>query len=216
MTQSQNTVLLFGPQALSFEQESFNQIRSTLLPSPQYKRVLDIIAELPNLFTTAAENLPKLKSTSGKRLLHDLNDWLHSGNINEPSFQLPNILLSPLVVTTHLIECARYIRRRQIRLRTHAGRDAAQVRRPLPRNGRLTWPNRRILYQRILEPHGASAILDQIFADLEGTTQISTVISAGLPSTKSPALYLTCSWVMQRQITQFITSTTLSDSHGKR
>lgn len=108
MTQSQNTVLLFGPQALSFEQGSFNQIRSTLLSSPQYKWILDILAELPALFTTAAEKLPKLKSTSGERLLHDLNDWFHSGTINESSFQLPNILLSPLVVITHLIEYSQY------------------------------------------------------------------------------------------------------------
>lgn len=103
-----NTVLLFGPQALSFNQEAFLKLRATILGSPSYQWVLDVVDELPAIWTTLVESIPKLKVINGAKELKNLSVWIRSGDINGDSFPLPNILLSPLVVITQLTQYANY------------------------------------------------------------------------------------------------------------
>lgn len=103
-----NTVLLFGPQALSFNQEAFLKLRDTILGSPAYQWVLDVVDELPTIWITLLNSMPKLEVIDGAKELKNLSDWIRSGDIRGDSFPLPNILLSPLVVITQLTQYANY------------------------------------------------------------------------------------------------------------
>lgn len=105
-----NTVLLFGPQALSFQEDSFHQLKSIILDHAENRWILDAVAELPDLFKTFSENFLKLQAISGVQQLESLNDWFKTGNIQPASFHLPNILLSPLVVLTQLTQYSKYLK----------------------------------------------------------------------------------------------------------
>lgn len=104
-----NTVLLFGPQALSFDQEAFIKLRSTILGSPAYQWVLDVVAELPTAWTILKKKVPEMEAINGEQQLKTLNDCIRTGDITAASFPLSNILLSPLVVITQLTQYAKYL-----------------------------------------------------------------------------------------------------------
>lgn len=104
-----NTILLFGPQALSFQADSFHQLRSVILDDPDNHWVLEAIAELPRYLGTFSEQFPQLQTKSGVKLLEDLSDCFKSGKLPPDSFHLPNVLLSPLVVLTQLTQYSKYL-----------------------------------------------------------------------------------------------------------
>ena len=106
---SGTTVLLFGPQALSFSQESLKTLRTVLTESEDYQWILDTISELPSRWNTLMTTFPKLQEIPGEKLLHDLNSWLRTGDGEQATSQLPNILLTPLVVLTQLTQFSRYL-----------------------------------------------------------------------------------------------------------
>lgn len=103
------TVLLFGPHFLSFNEESLSQLRSTLLEAPENRWILHIIAELPGYYGTLSKAFPRLQYALGEKLLEDLSDWLFRGTLTQASFPLPNILLTPLVVITQLVQYSRFL-----------------------------------------------------------------------------------------------------------
>lgn len=102
-------ILLFGPQALAFDEESASQLRSTLLNSPGFSWVLETIAELPGYWDTLTETVPSLQHFPGAKLLENLNNWLRTGEFTQASFPLPNVLLTPLVVITHLVQYLKFL-----------------------------------------------------------------------------------------------------------
>ena len=104
-----NTVLLFGPQALSFDENDFYYIRSTVLNNEHHRWILDVIAELPKCLCTISRNYPKWSTEPGYQLLGDLKNWFNTGEISKTPFVLPNILLSPLVVIAQLTQYAKYL-----------------------------------------------------------------------------------------------------------
>lgn len=103
------TLLLFGPQALSFSEESVSQLRIALLGLPMNQWILDTVAGLPGHWTDVSETNPSIRVTHGAVLLQDLTDWLGTGKFSQASFPLPNILLTPLVVITHLVQYLGYL-----------------------------------------------------------------------------------------------------------
>jgi hypothetical protein len=107
---SGNTVLLFGPQALSFDENAFRQIRSTLLETEDHRWILDTIAELPECLNTISRECPKWPTEPWYTLLQDLNSWFKTGEISKTPFVLPNILLSPLVIIAQLTQYAEYLK----------------------------------------------------------------------------------------------------------
>ena len=102
------TILLFGPQALSFDQDSFSQLRSTLLNTPCHRWILDTIEELPECWDALSKAYPKIQAVPGAKLLGKLNDSLRTCMLKQEDFPMPNILLTPLVVITHLTQYAKY------------------------------------------------------------------------------------------------------------
>lgn len=106
---SGNTVLLFGPQALSFDEDTFQNIRATVLEAEDHRWILDTIAELPSCLDIISKECPKLVTATTHRLLSDFNDWFRTGNIPDAAFILPNTLLNPLVIIAQLTQYTQYL-----------------------------------------------------------------------------------------------------------
>ena len=104
------TVFLFGPQALSFNEEDFKRLRSTIVKLEDYGWILDAVAELPTCLESIAKGYPKLMTMakSSLSLLESLQEWFATGKTPRDSFNLPNVLLSPLVVITQLVQYLEY------------------------------------------------------------------------------------------------------------
>jgi hypothetical protein len=94
------TVLLFGPQSLSFSTDSFQRLRAALNDNPDNAWMNKIVDELPNCTKRASEQFPKLEATPAATLQDSLKDWLKSDVNTMPtgSENLPNAVLTPLVV----------------------------------------------------------------------------------------------------------------------
>ena len=108
-----STVLLFGPQALSFDEEAFRNLRSMILKSKDSDWILDAIAELPNCLNSVTKACPQLvnEPSSKLSLLDDLQNWFATGRTSQTSFtNLPNILLNPLVVIIQLFQYTEYLK----------------------------------------------------------------------------------------------------------
>ncbi|KAL1615746.1 Type I Iterative PKS [Neofusicoccum ribis] len=102
-----DTVLLFGSQALSFDQQSFRRLSSSLLDSQTHAWALRTIEDLPEQWDIICAEFPKLQAAAGAKLLPQLGEWLETGTMGTD--RLPNILLSPLVVIAQLTEYAAYV-----------------------------------------------------------------------------------------------------------
>lgn len=117
-----STVLLFGPQCLSFDSEALTQLRNLVVES--HSSVwLDTISELPGYWKTLVSKLPTLAALGGRDQLHELNTFFKTGTITPALIQLPNVILTPIVVLTHLAHYVRYVERQV----SPAGGDAADV-----------------------------------------------------------------------------------------
>jgi Starter unit:ACP transacylase in aflatoxin biosynthesis len=101
-------LLLFGPQALTFDEAAFHQLQSVLAQNPTHRWILDTIAELPEWFNTISKVYPAISKDSGRQLLRELNIWLKTGHVTGTPFPLPNILLNPLVTAFQLVQYAKY------------------------------------------------------------------------------------------------------------
>lgn len=112
-------ILLFGPQFTSFTTRSANELRSTLLDSPNHGWILDVVAELPSYWESATKAVPKLQGFSGLELLQDFNDWICGGQFRHVSFPLPNVLLTPIAIISELIQYASYLEHESLEIDMH-------------------------------------------------------------------------------------------------
>jgi hypothetical protein len=104
------TLFLFGSQALSFDEDAFQAIRFTASKA-RHRWILDIVTELPDCFENITRQCPKFsrQSTWGLSLLKELNNWFKIGKSSLSPSTLPNIILTPLVVISHLIQYAEFL-----------------------------------------------------------------------------------------------------------
>lgn len=101
--QPETHILLFGSQTLFPKQESFSELRETLLQNSAFKWILDVISELQGPSgKAAADAFPHLGFAPGAKLL---DEWVKSGQLPSP---LPNSALTPLVVIGHLVQYIQY------------------------------------------------------------------------------------------------------------
>jgi hypothetical protein len=105
------TVLLFGPQALSFSNDCFQRLRTAINNNPDNAWVRKIVDELPECTERTCEQFPKLRSTPVVTLQKSLKEWLNSDTNSAPvGFEKsPNSLLTPLVVLDQLTQYAQYV-----------------------------------------------------------------------------------------------------------
>lgn len=111
-----HTILLFGPLALSFNETIFTQVRQTVVDFHGHHWILETIAKLPEYWKSITDNLPRLKLSCGLNQLEDLKDAFQNGTALETPFPLPNTLLIPLVIASHLIQYASFLERTSIEL----------------------------------------------------------------------------------------------------
>ena len=103
------TVLLFGPQVLSFDQQAFEKLHLALSSGPAYQWIIKSVAELPLHWNILSQRLPQLSCLDGEKLLNDLKSCFETGVYTGIEDHLPNIILTPLVVVSQLTQYLHYL-----------------------------------------------------------------------------------------------------------
>ncbi|KAJ5639455.1 Type I Polyketide synthases (Type I PKS) [Penicillium longicatenatum] len=103
-------VFLFGPLALSFNSDSFAQLREIIVENEEHKWALDTITSLPQYWKTIVAAIPGLEAGTELEKLEDLKEAFSTGQSLKAQFPLPNALLIPLVVSLHLTQYASFIK----------------------------------------------------------------------------------------------------------
>ncbi|KAI2602598.1 putative polyketide synthase [Hypoxylon sp. NC1633] len=99
------TLLLFGPRTLFYDEGYFERIRSSVVGDDRNQWIIDVVEDLSTYWKELCEEIPSLNAVAGESWLQRLAHWLRHGGVEEhPSSQLPNIILSPLVVISHIVE----------------------------------------------------------------------------------------------------------------
>ena len=101
-----STRLLFGPQALSWNNGAFQSLQSTVQSSERHTWILDAIAGLPNSLHKISRACPwiKAKADSTLPLLEDLQRRFRTGATSLEPLDLPNTILTPLSVISQLVQ----------------------------------------------------------------------------------------------------------------
>lgn len=101
--QPDTKVLIFGSQTLFPREESFTRLRATLLSSSAFQWIVDVVYELQGPpASSVAEVFCHLNFVHGAKLL---DSWIKTGHLPYP---LPNIVVTPLVVISHLVQFIQY------------------------------------------------------------------------------------------------------------
>ncbi|RYP78383.1 hypothetical protein DL771_000568 [Monosporascus sp. 5C6A] len=103
--------LLFGPLALSFDSTQFAQVRKTVIDTDDNKWILETVARLPQAWDTITAAIPGLHVPPARGQLVDVAAAFQTGRPLETQYPLPNSLLIPLVVISHLTQYAEFLRR---------------------------------------------------------------------------------------------------------
>lgn len=102
-----NRLLVFGPQALSANANDFRALQSTV---KQHTWIAATIKDLPNIWDDFVKAFPKYNVIPGEALLQNLIKWVDTGDIDlGDNNRLTNIILSPLVIITHITEYLKYL-----------------------------------------------------------------------------------------------------------
>jgi hypothetical protein len=103
-SQQRPEILIFGPQSLALSQASLDSLREQLLANDQLHWARRTLQSLSNDWLDLASEIPALGHYDGLSILQDLERWMETGKFSRASLPLPNVLLTPLVVVTHLSE----------------------------------------------------------------------------------------------------------------
>lgn len=106
----ESKLLVFGPQALSFSAASFESLRAKLEQDDLNTWALDVLSTVPAMLTLLSTKIPKLQILDQQNLLKSLIKALRTGEHTHDFFPLPNTLLSPLVVISHLAEYFAFVK----------------------------------------------------------------------------------------------------------
>ncbi|KAH0530344.1 hypothetical protein TsFJ059_004974 [Trichoderma semiorbis] len=102
-------IFVFGPQALSFNATSFESLHGKLHSDPFHSWALDALSALPETLALVSKEAPKLQQTNGLKALEALRKALQTGVVQPDLIPLPNILLSPLVVVSQLVDYVAFL-----------------------------------------------------------------------------------------------------------
>ncbi|KAI8635190.1 putative polyketide synthase [Xylariaceae sp. FL1651] len=106
-----SAVLVFGPLSLSYDSVQFSRTRKVVLGDTCNTWILDLITQLPRVWTTISTALPALQDESGYRQVLDLAEAFRTGRPLEIPYPLPNKVLVPLVVVFHLAQYTNFLER---------------------------------------------------------------------------------------------------------
>ncbi|KIM94086.1 hypothetical protein OIDMADRAFT_45882 [Oidiodendron maius Zn] len=102
-------VLIFGSQSLDFNEDSATQLRSSLLSNPTLAWIPETIIELQDIWGSISEAVPAVQDYPGAKYLQWMKDWIRTGKFPAGSFPLPSIVLTPLVVISHLVQFSGFL-----------------------------------------------------------------------------------------------------------
>ncbi|KAF2172613.1 hypothetical protein M409DRAFT_35387 [Zasmidium cellare ATCC 36951] len=103
------TVLLFGPQTLSFQEKWFQQLRSAINNEKENQWMRQVVSELPQYLETLGHSIPSTASHSSAALARSISEWLDS-DASQPTIEkLPNAILTPLVILSHLDQYSQFV-----------------------------------------------------------------------------------------------------------
>jgi hypothetical protein len=118
-------LLVFGSQALSFSPAAFKEMRSAVWDNHEQAWILDLVASLPDCWDDFARAFPKFAviDPGARHMLVDMHRWfregdmpaitkiqaLSTGGTSWPDWALPNMILSPLVIISQLVECMQFL-----------------------------------------------------------------------------------------------------------
>ncbi|MCJ1352385.1 MAG: hypothetical protein MMC33_002369 [Icmadophila ericetorum] len=107
------SLIVFGPQTSLPPIEYLSQLRLVLLNDHRLVKLLAAIRDLPNLWTILVASDPDLNQVPGLQALQDIDNWIDSGKFPTQASEqlLPNVLLTPLIVITHIVEYFSYLKR---------------------------------------------------------------------------------------------------------
>ncbi|KAL2862550.1 putative polyketide synthase [Aspergillus lucknowensis] len=105
------TLLLFGPQALSFNRQSLSKLQHTVPNDSVRQWMLNTVAGLPKYWDALSQKLPEVAAAvPGPTHLGQLGTWLQGSLDDAPETDtLPSIVLTPLVVIGQLLQYWRYL-----------------------------------------------------------------------------------------------------------
>ncbi len=108
------TTFVFGAQVLSPTKECIDKLLRPLSNGAAPEWILDTVSGLPRYWDELIKTIPEVAGTSpGPVSLADLESWLRIGLPDgEQVAQLPNIVLTPLVIISQLTQYWRYLERR--------------------------------------------------------------------------------------------------------
>lgn len=108
------TAFLFGPQAVSFNENAARGLWKELRQGRSRSWILDTISELHTHWPDLSQSVTSLEGLrDGDALLRELQTWVQSGVLDSTKFPLPNILLTPLVVALQLSHYLKYLELKQ-------------------------------------------------------------------------------------------------------
>ncbi len=105
------SVLVFGPLSLSCNPAQVSRVRRALVGDTHNTWILNLVAQLPRLWTTILTALPTLQDDSGYRQVLDMAEAFRLGRPLETPYPLPNKVLIPLVVIFHLTQYTNFLGR---------------------------------------------------------------------------------------------------------
>ena len=106
---SAKTVLLFGPQALSFQEDSLDFLRTAISNNPSNAWVRAAVAELPQYAACYTTRIKRLNQSHVHAHVGELAELLQPGRASPARLALPNSILTPLVVLHHLAQFTQFI-----------------------------------------------------------------------------------------------------------
>ncbi|KYK53981.1 polyketide synthase [Drechmeria coniospora] len=163
-------VLLFGPLALSFDSAQLSHVRKAVARTPGNEWMAETISQLPLLWAQITSALPTLQSETGRRELEDLADAFSTGRPLHTPYPLPNKLLIPLVVLSHLTQYAEFL------TRTTAETDGRVDLFATSRNGRETLG----LCTGLLSAFAASSASNKNDFEVYGAVAIRLAVLVGM------------------------------------
>lgn len=102
-------MLVFGPQSLSFDAQTFRELGQNLSQSNSHKWILKAFTDSLAHWQTLACKLPQFGNIDTDGWVNRLSKWLADGSLEGDIASWPNAILTPLVVTGHLVQYQDYL-----------------------------------------------------------------------------------------------------------
>ncbi|KAL5355001.1 hypothetical protein BJX96DRAFT_170252 [Aspergillus floccosus] len=116
------TTFIFGPHIGTFTKQAMDKHVRPIAQGPHREWILEAIAGLPGYWEALLEKMPEVGAgLPGDKQLSDLDAWFRHGQTDmSPEAELPNIIITPLVVLIQLTQYWQYL---ELTQDTSAGED---------------------------------------------------------------------------------------------